>query len=85
MVLEKVEGLSKRLDVMEEKKIGLDEKEKIRQQMVQRNMLIAEQRKRKQPVNTSEINKTSQKESQKILEDYVVRKNKNDKPPKWDL
>ena len=48
-------------------------------------MLIAEQRKRKQPVNTSEINKTSQKESQKILEDYVVRKNKNDKPPKWDL
>tara|TARA_Y100000389_G_C17419274_1_gene495683 strand:+ start:203 stop:787 length:585 start_codon:yes stop_codon:yes gene_type:complete len=85
MVLEKVEGLSKRLDAMEEKKIGLDEKEKIRQQMVQRNMLIAEQRKRKQPVNTSEINKTSQKESQKILEDYVVRKNKNDKPPKWDL
>jgi len=74
MVMTEVEKLNKRLDKLDAQKIGLDEKEKIREQIIQRNKLIAEQRKMNQG-NRDDINKKTQKLTQDTLKRYVDRKN----------
>lgn len=76
MVLEKIEVLDKKLDKLEENKIGKDERKKMQEQIIQRNKLIAEQRRRATP-NMDEINKKTQEYSQKTLEDYVTRRTKD--------
>ena len=74
MVMTEVEKLNKRLDKLDTQKIGLDEKEKIREQMIQRNKLIAEQRRMNQG-NRDDINKKTQELTQDTLKRYVDRKN----------
>ena len=76
MVLEKIEGLNKRLETLEENKIGKDEREKMKEQIIQRNKLIAEQRRRSTP-NMDKINKQTQEYTQQTLKDYVTRRTKD--------
>lgn len=80
MVLDKMDNLNKRLDEMESKEMGKEEKEKVKEQIIQRNKLIAEQRRLNNPNMGEVMSKINKEQHNATLESgkrYVDNRSKN--------